>query len=641
MTPAIWFVLWALTLGHAVAVAQLALGATSLDRWLTSETVVARQGILDNIGSGGVYAHSAKSGIVIASPSTDSPDYYHTWTRDSALTMKAVIDLCKNGDVELLGTITEYINSQAYIQTVSNPSGDLASGGLGEPKFHVDEIAFTGSWGRPQRDGPALRATALIAFGQWLIENGYSAQAKEIIWPIVRNDLSYVAQYWNSTGYGEDPPLSCSIHSNCIPDLWEEVLGSSFFTVAVQHRALVEGNTFASQVGSTCSFCDSQAPQTLCFLQSFWTGSYTLANFGGGRTGKDANTLLGTIHTFDPKADCDDTTFQPCSARALANHKVVTDSFRSIYAINLGIHAGQAVAVGRYPEDSYYDGNPWYLCTLAAAELLYDAIYQWDRLGSLSITDVSLGFFRDLHSSSAIGTYSSSSGIYSSIVSAVKTYADGYVGLVEKHAMANGSMAEQFSKWDGFQLSARDLTWSYAALLTANSRRNAVVPAAWGETAASNVPSKCSSTWATGTYSTATNTNWPSTLTSGSASQTGTSSTTTKKTTSPCATPTSVEVTFDLIATTAWGQSIKLSGSINELGAWDLDQAIALGADQYTSDKHRWSVTADLPAGASLEYKYIRVESDGRIKWESDPNRSYKVPAACGISFTTISDTWR
>lgn len=83
--------------------------------------------------------------------------------------MKVVIDLFKNGDVELLGTITEYINSQAYIQTVSNPSGDLASGGLGEPKFHVDEIAFTGSWGRPQRDGPALRATALIAFGQWLI----------------------------------------------------------------------------------------------------------------------------------------------------------------------------------------------------------------------------------------------------------------------------------------------------------------------------------------------------------------------------------------------------------------------------------------------------------------------------------------
>jgi glucoamylase len=192
----------------------------------------------------------------------------------------------------------------------------------------------------------------------------------------------------------------------------------------------VEGSTFASQVGSSCSYCDSQAPQVLCFLQSFWTGSYILANFGGGRSGKDANTLLGSIHTFDPEAGCDDTTFQPCSARALANHKVVTDSFRSIYSVNSGIAAGKAVSVGRYPEDSYYNGNPWYLCTLAAAEQLYDAIYTWNRIGSLTITSVSLSFFKDLYSSAATGTYSSSSDTYSSIVAAVKEYADGYVSIV-------------------------------------------------------------------------------------------------------------------------------------------------------------------------------------------------------------------
>lgn len=192
----------------------------------------------------------------------------------------------------------------------------------------------------------------------------------------------------------------------------------------------MEGSTFASQVGSSCLYCDSQAPQVLCFLQSFWTGSYILANFGGGRSGKDANTLLGSIHTFDPEAGCDDTTFQPCSARALANHKVVTDSFRSIYSVNSGIAAGKAVSVGRYPEDSYYNGNPWYLCTLAAAEQLYDAIYTWNRIGSLTITSVSLSFFKDLYSSAATGTYSSSSDTYSSIVAAVKEYADGYVSIV-------------------------------------------------------------------------------------------------------------------------------------------------------------------------------------------------------------------
>ena len=48
-----------------------------------------------------------------------------------------------------------------------------------------------------------------------------------------------------------------------------------------------------------------------------------------------------------------------CSDRALANHKVVTDSFRSIYTLNSGIAEGTAVSVGRYPEDSYqYVKNP-------------------------------------------------------------------------------------------------------------------------------------------------------------------------------------------------------------------------------------------------------------------------------------------
>jgi glucoamylase len=83
--------------------------------------------------------------------------------------MKVLVDLFRNGNLGLQTVIEEYVNSQAYLQTVSNPSGGLSSGGLGEPKYNVDMTAFTGAWGRPQRDGPALRATALIDFGNWLI----------------------------------------------------------------------------------------------------------------------------------------------------------------------------------------------------------------------------------------------------------------------------------------------------------------------------------------------------------------------------------------------------------------------------------------------------------------------------------------
>lgn len=259
---------------------------------------------------------------------------FYTWTRDSALTLKMLIDRFIAGDASLQPEIENYVSAQAILQTVANPSGDLTDGsGLGEPKFEVNSTAFTGPWGRPQRDGPALRAIALIAYSRWLLTNGGESNVSSAIWPIISNDLNYVGQYWNQTGF----------------DLWEEVDGSSFFTTAVQHRALVEGQALAGRIGTSCAGCESQAPEILCFLQSFWNGEFIVSNINvqSNRNGRDANSILGSIHTFDPDAACDDITFQPCSPRALANHKEVTDSFRSVYSINAGIPEGSAVAVGR------------------------------------------------------------------------------------------------------------------------------------------------------------------------------------------------------------------------------------------------------------------------------------------------------
>jgi glucoamylase len=52
-------------------------------------------------------------------------------------------------------------------------------------------------------------------------------------------------------------------------DLWEEVDSSSFFTTAVQHRALVQGAAFATLIGQTSSAStySGTAPSILCFLQ--------------------------------------------------------------------------------------------------------------------------------------------------------------------------------------------------------------------------------------------------------------------------------------------------------------------------------------------------------------------------------------
>lgn len=138
--------------------------------------------------------------------------------------------------------------------------------------------------------------------------------------------------------------------------------GSSFFTIASQHRSLREGATLATALGDStrATAYTTQAANVLCFLQSFWNGRYAIANINAnnGRSGLDINTILTSIHVFDPAAGCDTLTFQPCSDRALLNHKAVVDSFRgSLYPINSAIPAGSAVSLGRYNEDVYIGGN--------------------------------------------------------------------------------------------------------------------------------------------------------------------------------------------------------------------------------------------------------------------------------------------
>ena len=154
-------------------------------------------------------------------------------------------------------------------------------------------------------------------------------------------------------------------------DLWEEVSSSSFFTTAAQHRALRQGSALATALGlnSSVGQYNTQADNLLCFQQSYWnpTGGYMTANTGGGRSGRDANTVLTSIHTFDIEAGCDAATFQPCSDKASANLKVYVDAFRTINTVNKGIASNAAVATGRYPEDGYYGGNVSRFSTFALA----------------------------------------------------------------------------------------------------------------------------------------------------------------------------------------------------------------------------------------------------------------------------------
>jgi glucoamylase len=135
--------------------------------------------------------------------------------------------------------------------------------------------------------------------------------------------------------------------------------------------------------------------------------------------------------------DClqDAGTFQPCSDKALSSLKVYVDSFRSIYTLNSGIAANAAVATGRYPEDVYMGGNPWYLTTAAVAEQLYDALSVWAAQGSLDVTAVSLPFFQQFQAGVTAGTYASSTETFTTLTAAIKSFADGFLEIHAKYTV--------------------------------------------------------------------------------------------------------------------------------------------------------------------------------------------------------------
>lgn len=63
-----------LTLVQGAAVEFVPRASGSLDSWLATETPIALQGVLDNIGSSGAFTEGADGGIVLASPSKADPN---------------------------------------------------------------------------------------------------------------------------------------------------------------------------------------------------------------------------------------------------------------------------------------------------------------------------------------------------------------------------------------------------------------------------------------------------------------------------------------------------------------------------------------------------------------------------------------
>ncbi|MFF9207665.1 MULTISPECIES: carbohydrate-binding module family 20 domain-containing protein [unclassified Streptomyces] len=97
---------------------------------------------------------------------------------------------------------------------------------------------------------------------------------------------------------------------------------------------------------------------------------------------------------------------------------------------------------------------------------------------------------------------------------------------------------------------------------------------------------------------------------------------------------TATGASFAVNATTTMGQNIYVVGDNAALGSWAPAAALKLDPAAYPV----WKLDVNLPAGTSIQYKYIRKDAAGNVTWESGANRTATIPSSGKI---TLNDTWR
>lgn len=449
----------------------------TLPQWFNQQAHISLQGLLRNVNPAGTAA-----GTVIASPSRQNPDYYAHWTRDAALVMDTVVTLYERSNTAqeknyYLTALLNYIQLARAQQSTGNASGGPDFGALGEPKFNVDGTPYMGPWGRPQNDGPALRAITLLRLATVLMNEGRVALVRTLLydggWPsntVVKVDLEYVANQWREPSF----------------DLWEEVNGQHFYTRMVQRKALLRGARLAQTLGDgrAAQWYYTQAQQLEQEITKHWNAGrgYILATLdpvGGNDRDKhsqlDIAVVLAALH-----ADNGDGFFTPGNDAVLATAEKIRQSFKSIYNVNRREmdFEGQPMgaAMGRYPEDRYDGvtvtglGNPWYLATFAMAEMIYRSIHEFSNRGQIKFNSTNAAFFTSHAPMIAFNRneiLTARDPRWTSLMSALRDSADTYVRRVRTHTPLNGALAEQFNRDNGYAQGARDLTWSYASVLTA------------------------------------------------------------------------------------------------------------------------------------------------------------------------------
>merc|ERR1711892_1065534 len=357
------------------------------------------------------------TGAIVAAPDHETPggDYYYHWMRDAGLSIKAWMDINHNDiDVRI------------------------------EPKFTIeDQEPYTGGWCRPQTDGPALRAMAMAKWGKILLDNGHDDEAKGTIWPLIKFDLEWVTENWQSTG--------------C--DLWEEVRSDDFFFNRMAFiYCLNAAADFADQIGEGIgSSYRTVAEDIKSVIVTHWNGKYLTES----ENRPDDGAVIHAITTFGKDL------YQPDSEECAATIKYLARAFCREYPINQQENESgdPGVLIGRYPNDSYAGGNPWQLLTAVFAECFYvggkTSLDTIRREGNMKLLTSKKERWMDLLNLEEGATLAD-------LAAAQIAAGDAVMTRLHNHVKDDGGkIDEQIDKNTGKQASAEDLTWSYANILHA------------------------------------------------------------------------------------------------------------------------------------------------------------------------------
>lgn len=98
-----------------------------------------------------------------------------------------------------------------------------------------------------------------------------------------------------------------------------------------------------------------------------------------------------------------------------------------------------------------------------------------------------------------------------------------------------------------------------------------------------------------------------------------------------------IPVTFTVnnAVSTNVGDYIFLSGSTVELGNWGTTFDTAVGP-MLDPNYPNWFLNVSLPAGQTIQFKFIKIASDGTVTWEGGSNHSYTVPTS-GVGAVNVS----